>query len=272
VNFNYKLSQDKQDATDVLSDDAVILHTQYSTQWDGLSHVGQMFDADGDGVPEAVYYNGFRAGKDILGPTDPAEAGAIGMVPARTTSAAKALGIEHMASTGVQGRGVMIDLHAHVGRERVAIGYEKLMRIMEIDGVEVEKGDMVCFHTGFGEMVIEMGGKPNAFALESNCAVLDGGDSALLNWITDAGPAVLVADNYAVEEHPPSRHYSGCCATVPLHEHCLFKLGIHLGELWYLTELANWLRQKRRSRFFLTAPPLRLPGAVGSPVTPVATV
>ncbi|MBM4270444.1 MAG: hypothetical protein FJ144_28200 [Deltaproteobacteria bacterium] len=27
-----------------------------------------------------------------------------------------------------------------------------------------------------------------------------------------------------------------------------------------------------RSRFLLTAPPLRLPGAVGSPATPIATV
>ncbi|MGB3595516.1 MAG: cyclase family protein, partial [Pseudomonas neustonica] len=64
----------------------------------------------------------------------------------------------------------------------------------------------------------------------------------------------------------------GCCAALPLHEHCLFKLGIHLGELWYLTELAEYLQAKGRSRFLLTAPPLRLPGAVGSPVTPVAMV
>ena len=59
---------------------------------------------------------------------------------------------------------------------------------------------------------------------------------------------------------------------LPLHENCLVKLGIHLGELWYLTELAAWMRENRRSRFLLTAPPLRMPGAAGSPVTPVATV
>jgi len=61
-------------------------------------------------------------------------------------------------------------------------------------------------------------------------------------------------------------------ALMPLHEHCLFKNGIHLGEMWYLTELARWLRSQRRNRFLLTAPPLRLPGAVGSPATPVGTV
>jgi quercetin dioxygenase-like cupin family protein len=43
------------------------------------------------------------------------------------------------------------------------------------------------------------------------------------------------------------------------------------GELWYLHELATWLRQHERSRFLLTAPPLRLPGTVGSPVTRIAT-
>ena len=59
---------------------------------------------------------------------------------------------------------------------------------------------------------------------------------------------------------------------LPLHAHCLFKLGVHLGEMFDLTALADWLREHDRFRFLLTAPPLRLPGAVGSPVTPVATV
>jgi len=43
----------------VVCDDQVMLTLQYSTQWDSLSHVGQMFDADGDGKPEDVFYNGF---------------------------------------------------------------------------------------------------------------------------------------------------------------------------------------------------------------------
>jgi hypothetical protein len=59
---------------------------------------------------------------------------------------------------------------------------------------------------------------------------------------------------------------------LPLHELCLFKLGIHLAELWYFRELAAWLKAHARTRFLLTAPPLDLPGAVGSPVTPLATV
>ena len=103
------------------------------------------------------------------------------------------------------------------------------------------------------------------------CA-LDGHDRRLLAWIAESGLAALIADNNAVEERAarPAPGYQG--ALLPLHEHCLFKLGIHLGELWHLTPLADWLRTQSRCRFLLTAPPLRLPGAVGSPVTPVATV
>ena len=52
----------------------------------------------------------------------------------------------------------------------------------------------------------------------------------------------------------------------------LTQFGVNLGEIWYLSELADYLRAKKRNRFLLTAPPLRLPGAMGSPVTPVATV
>ncbi len=53
---------------DVWSDDMVTLWTQYSTQWDALVHQGALFDADGDGVDEPLYYNGFKPHVDIIGP------------------------------------------------------------------------------------------------------------------------------------------------------------------------------------------------------------
>lgn len=253
---------DHAGCSDVICDDAVLLHLQYSTQWDSLAHVGSLFDADGDGVPEPVFYNGWRGGEHIARP-DPHGAGLQG---------ATRLGIENMAERCVQGRGVMIDLRHHHGDDRRRIGYDGLMRVMETDRVTVEPGDLVCLHTGFAQRVLDMQRDPDAKALHGMCAVLAGDDPRLLQWITDSGLAVLVADNYAVEERRfdlPADHRG---PLMPLHEHCLFKLGVHLGELWHLTPLADWLRAHERSRFLLTAPPLRLPGAVGSPVTPVATV
>jgi len=61
-NFNFDMSNVSPCYCDVVSDDAVTLYTQYSTQWDALSHVGMRFDADGDGEAEKVYYNGYRGG------------------------------------------------------------------------------------------------------------------------------------------------------------------------------------------------------------------
>ena len=149
-----------------------------------------------------------------------------------------------------------------------------LERVMKADGVTVEQGDILCLHTGLGQLIRDAQGCLDE-SIKQKCTVLDGYDKRLLEWISDTGIAAIAADNLAVERsstlgRDPRAPHRG--PQLPLHEHCLFKLGIHLGELWYLTELASWLRENRRSRFLLTAPPLRMPGAAGSPVTPVATV
>ncbi|MBH1964098.1 MAG: cyclase family protein [Comamonadaceae bacterium] len=272
VNFNCLLGELEPGKTDVLSDDLAILHLQYSTQWDGFSHAGSLFDVNRDGIPEAVYYNGFAAGVDILGPKSLEDTDLpIGVGPQESTCGARALGIEKFAEKGIQGAGVMVDLHAHYGESRTLINYEKLQQVLEADQVKVIPGDILCLHTGFAEVVLSMQRQPDSEKLASSCAVLDGRDERLLQWISDSKVAAIAADNYAVEAYP-ARAGADCCAALPLHEHCLFKIGVPLGELWHLSPLANWLRSNGRHRFFLTAPPLNLPGAVASPVTPVATV
>ncbi|NPT42830.1 cyclase family protein [Paraburkholderia sp. 1N] len=269
---NFPFARLDEQAIDVISDDQVLLSLQYSTQWDSLAHVGALFDADGDGVAESVYYNGYKANVDIVGPVDYRADDAFNAhACASEHSHADALGIENLAVKGMQGRGVLLDLVAHYGREYRTVGYDDLMSVIEADGVQIERGDMLLLRTGFAEMVLEMNRSPDLAILDSHCCALDGRDERLLQWITDSGIAALAADNYAVERYP-ARPVSGDHPLLPLHHHCLFKLGLPLGELWYLRELAEWLRANKRSHFMLTAPPLRLPGAMGSPVTPIATV
>lgn len=263
--MNYPLNRLDPRNTDVVCDDQVLLALQYSTQWDSFAHVGSWFDADGDGKPEIVYYNGYRGHEHVKGPEDPKGDDCGG------ASCAQALGIENFAVKGIQGRGVLLDLHAHFGNERRLVGYEALMRVLDADRVTVETGDILLLRTGFAELIVAMNRHPDMDRLNNSCAVLDGRDARLLQWITESGVAALCADNYAVEAYPATER-DGERAALPLHEHCLFKLGVPLGELWWLRDLAQWLRAHARNRFFLTAPPLRLPGAVGSPVTPVATV
>lgn len=271
VNMNYVFAQNNADSRDVFCDDLAIIHLQYSTQWDGLCHVGALFDVNDDGNPVPVYYNGYRADEHVVAPQSIEDCGIGANMMRYSTSGAKALGIENMAVTGVQGRGVMIDLHKYFGDAREVVGYKTLARIMADENIVVEQGDMLCLHTGLADLILRMQKNPDPQVLASSCAVLDGGDPALQEWISESGIAVIATDNYAVEDYP-SALPNQSCSLLPLHNLCLFKLGIHLGELWHLTPLANWLREHQRYRFFLTAPPLRLPGAVGSPVTPVATV
>ncbi len=258
ANYNFCLSCLNPGHNDLVSDDMVTLYTQYSTQWDALCHYGQEFDVDGDGWLSKVYYNGFRAGTDVPDP-------ALGDPDARK------LGIEKLAMAGVQGRGVLVDLHRVHGDRRVAVGYDELMGIMAAQGAEVGPGDFLCLYTGFADLILRMAKTPDPAVLRNACPGLDGHDERLLRWITDSGVAAICADNYAVElieDRPRQGRYP----LLPLHEHCLFKQGIHLGELWHLADLAAWLATHGRTRFLLTAPPLRLTGAAGSPVTPIATV
>lgn len=257
--FNYSFRSEGAGFGDVGCDDAVTLCTQYSTQWDSLAHIGHEFDADGDGVAEPCFYNGFRAGREILPPE------------ARSGRLSMPLGIDAFATPPIQGRGVLIDLAHHYGREGRTVGWREIESVLQSDGVSVEAGDIVCLHTGFADELLRMGGVPDAERIHTMCCALDGTDPALLSWISETRMAALVADNYAVERIVPGGNHAAS-AFVPLHCHCLFKRGVPLGELWYLSELAAWLRGNRRHDFLLTAPPLRLPGAVGSPVTPVATV
>jgi len=263
VNFNYAFSQENEHHCDVVSDDAVTIWTQYSTQWDSLAHWGQEFDADGDGFDEIVYYNGYRAETDICGPR----------IPADRTEARK-LGLETLAETCVQGRGVMVDLQAIYGEEYVLVGYEGLMNALDRQGICVAEGDLLCIYTGWADLVLSMNRRPDVGRLRNSCAVLDGQDTKLLQWLTDSGVSAICSDNICVEaltySNCSDRHYKH--SKLPLHEHCLFKQGIFLGEMWHFGDLVAWLRKHRRNYFLLTAPPLRLPGAVGSPVMPVATV
>jgi kynurenine formamidase len=248
--------------TDVSNDDGVTLSLQYSTQWDSLAHWGRLFDVDDSGTERPVYYNGYRAGIDLRGEEGPDGPGL------------ERLGIENMAVTGVQTRGVLVDLGRAFGTGRTLIDNDRLAEAIARQDVDVRPGDVLLLRTGYDEALIEMGGEPDEAVLEQTGAALDGSDDRLLDWIAESGVVAIASDNTAVEAvkldfdtpRPGGRSH------LPLHDQCLFRLGIHLGELWYLSALADFLAEAGRHAFLLTAPPLRLPGAAGSPVTPVATV
>ena len=176
---------------DVWADDVVTLSLQYSTQWDSLAHVGAEFDADGDGIEEPVYYNGYRAGDDLVGPKPDArgDGGA-------HRCFAHHLGLENMAATGVQGRGVLVDLAHHLGHDWRGVDRTTLEEIMVADKVVVEPGDMLLLHTGFATEVLRWNREPDPVKIHTMCTYLDARDESLLEWISDSKISALVADDY----------------------------------------------------------------------------
>ena len=183
-----RLSGEDADLTDVVCDDQVTLHTQYSTQWDLLAHIGSSSTRTAMAWPRGCSTTGGAAASTSLWP--------------RTTPPSERLGIETMAERCVQGRAVLIDLHALAGDAKADIGFDGPEEAMKAQGAIVETGDMVCFHTGFGRKIMEMSRQPDAHTLNQSCAALDGRDPRLQQWVVDSGVAALISDNVAVERYP----------------------------------------------------------------------
>jgi kynurenine formamidase len=85
-------------------------------------------------------------------------------------------------------------------------------------------------------------------------------------WLYAKQIAAIAADNYAVEvrpsELPPFRS--------PFHICAIPNMGLTLGEIFYLEELARDCASDGRYAFFLVAPPLPVTHAVGTPINPYA--
>ncbi|MCY4036083.1 MAG: cyclase family protein, partial [bacterium] len=88
-----------------------------------------------------------------------------------------------------------------------------------------------------------------------------------LNWCDRNDISAVAADTIGVEvlvpEDPEDRKH-------PVHCGALVDRGLPLGEFWVLDELAADCAADGRYEFMLVAPPLNIPGAVGSPLNPIA--
>ncbi len=67
TNMVYVVQRDNPQATDVINDDAVILHLQYSTQWGTAWRTSASCSTPmATASPNRCFYNGYRAGKENL--------------------------------------------------------------------------------------------------------------------------------------------------------------------------------------------------------------
>jgi kynurenine formamidase len=230
------------------ADDVIAMPLQCSTQWDGLGHI---FD-------RGIAWNGRPAGEVV------------------TSSGDQVTGIEHAASA-IVGRGVLLDLGRFLGPEASGDAADGAAGELP-DGYAITTSDLeACIRAqgttsavGRGDLVLVRTGR-YARALREGWNGYAGGASPGLSfttagWLHRTEIAAIATDTWGFEVRP--NEFDD--AFQPLHQIVIPNMGLTIGEMWNLEALAADCATDGVYEFLLTAPPLPITGAVGSPVNPIA--
>ena len=175
---------------------------------------------------------------------------------AATRSGFTKLGIEHVGS--LMTRGVLIDIAALKGVEMLPDTYpitaEDLQQALQRQKLTLQPGDAVIVNTGWGRLWDREGGR----YLKTNPGLSTGA----AEWLVKQDPMLIGIDNGPVSVTPdPDPQLSN-----PVHQIMLVVNGIHLLENMKLDELAG----KQVYEFAFIVQPLKIQGATGSTVAPMA--
>ena len=171
----------------------------------------------------------------------------------QTSAGFRVLGIETMAP--LVGRGVLLDV---AGAQRLpsehAISAKELEQAATAAGIEVTAGDVVLVRTGYGALWAE----PEEYL---RAAGVSGEGS---RWLVERKVKAVGADNVAWDVLGPTDPELG--VTLPGHVLLLVRAGIPIIENLNLEELAA----AKVYEFGFVCLPLKMRGATGSPVRPIA--
>jgi kynurenine formamidase len=171
----------------------------------------------------------------------------------QTSAGFRVLGIDTMAP--LVARGVLLDV---AGNKRLepdhAITPEELQRAEKDSGVKIQSGDVVLVRTGYGALWSEPAEYLRAAGVSSYAS----------RWLIDKKVSAVGADNMAWDLIGPADPELG--VTLPGHLLLLVRAGIPIIENLNLEELAA----ARVHEFAFICLPLKMRGATGSPVRPIA--
>jgi len=160
--------------------------------------------------------------------------------------------------------GVLLDVPAVHGVSRLDAGYavtpddlERALRLA-VGEQEPPPGAALLVRTGWGQLW----DSPQAFL--SHDAGVPGPDEAAARWLADRRPVVVGSDTTAFEHIPAGEGH----ARLPGHQVLLVESGIPILEMLALESLAG----VARGLFTFVAAPLRIVGATGSPLRPLALI
>jgi kynurenine formamidase len=171
-------------------------------------------------------------------------------------------GIGHLSIDTVQPiirRGVLLDIAGSTGVDSLsrdfAITPEHFENARRSHGVSIHPGDIVLVRTGWGQFWDD----PVRFIAggEGGQAAGPGPELAGAHWLSEQAVFAAGADTVAFEKVPSS---------MPVHVHLLVESGIHIIENLNLEDLASAAVYE----FLLIALPLKIRGATGSPIRPIA--
>ena len=226
----------RQDANKIrYADDTLMLCVQGATHWDALGHL----------FYEDKAYNGH----------DPRKIDSKGL---------SVLGIEHSKSK-MTGRGVLLDIARFKGvdylKDGTAISNDELDACAKAQKVEIREADFVMIRTGQMENCLKTkvwggyaGGDAPGVKFE-NCY-----------WCHDKKIAAIISDTWGVEVRPNETTE----ANQPWHWVVIPAMGLCMGEIFYLKDLADDCAADGVYEFLFCAPPLPISKGCGSPINPMA--
>lgn len=230
------------------SDDYAFIDLQVSTQWDGFPHIfydGTLYN----GVPSSV------------------------ITAMGTQKHSIHLWADHFAT-----RGVLLDVARHKGVDFLEKGYiitaDDLEATMTKQGVDVRSGDCLMIRTGWITRLFQ-----HKWPMKDQAEALEFGEPGLgysaTQWLKAKEVACIALDNLGVEAIPfdpeaQEKVMAKAPKVYPVHVELLVNQGMPIGELFNFESLAEHSANDGQYDFLFSAPPLRVVGGVGSPLSPMA--
>lgn len=218
-------------------------YPQASSQWDGLTHVGDFEHGFWGGVKNA----------ELRGDTS-------------------RLGIDHWARRGIAGRAVLFDAASWRASQGRPLDYKATDRITvaDLEGMQraqqldLRPGDVWIIHTGWVAWYETLSPIERRQLAVTPALKIPGLEcsEAMAEWIFDRHPAALCADNPALEAWPPPDFLN---PDGFLHHWILGRFGMAIGEMFQTTHLAADCAQDRVYEGFFVSAPLNIAGGTGSP-------